>query len=137
MIAFLLRLHNSTPTPFPILHTIAVISNPLFSIRKPHKIQDKRLETFLSDTTIGAKQLRQDPGHTLETSTPDTDHQHIFKMSKSFSTADVAAHKSPEEGMYIIVDDGVYDVTSMSSLPSLLYPSPPTSSSPSSSQTRC
>ncbi|KAK0101244.1 hypothetical protein ONS95_006423 [Cadophora gregata] len=32
-------------------------------------------------------------------------------MSKSFSTADVAAHKSPEEGMYIIIDDGVYNVT--------------------------
>ncbi|CZS92929.1 hypothetical protein WAI453_000729 [Rhynchosporium graminicola] len=33
-------------------------------------------------------------------------------MSKSFSVADVAAHKSAEEGgMYIIIDEGVYDVT--------------------------
>ncbi|KAH6720501.1 cytochrome b5-like heme/steroid binding domain-containing protein [Leptodontidium sp. 2 PMI_412] len=33
-------------------------------------------------------------------------------MSKSFSTADVASHKTPEEGMYIIIDESVYDVTS-------------------------
>jgi len=33
-------------------------------------------------------------------------------MSKSFTTADVASHKDAAEGMYIIVDDGVYDVTS-------------------------
>jgi len=38
-------------------------------------------------------------------------------MSKSFSTADVASHKDADAGMYIIVDDGVYDVTSTSPLP--------------------
>jgi len=32
-------------------------------------------------------------------------------MSKTFSTADVAAHKDAESGMYIIVDENVYDVT--------------------------
>jgi len=32
-------------------------------------------------------------------------------MSKSFSTADVASHNTPDAGLYIIVDDGVYDVT--------------------------
>ncbi|CAL3967689.1 hypothetical protein PZA11_003925 [Diplocarpon coronariae] len=32
-------------------------------------------------------------------------------MSKSFSPADVAAHKTSEQGMYIIIDEGVYDVT--------------------------
>lgn len=35
-------------------------------------------------------------------------------MSKSFSTSDVAEHTSADKGMYIIVDEGVYDVTSMS-----------------------
>jgi hypothetical protein len=33
------------------------------------------------------------------------------KMSKTFSVADVAAHKDAESGMYIIVDENVYDVT--------------------------
>ncbi|PMD25508.1 cytochrome b5 [Hyaloscypha hepaticicola] len=32
-------------------------------------------------------------------------------MSKTFSVADVAAHKDAEKGMYIIVDENVYDVT--------------------------
>jgi len=32
-------------------------------------------------------------------------------MSKSFSPSEVAAHKDAEKGMYIIIDDGVYDVT--------------------------
>lgn len=35
-------------------------------------------------------------------------------MSKSFSVAEVAEHKDAEKGMYIIVDEGVYDVTSNS-----------------------
>lgn len=32
-------------------------------------------------------------------------------MSKTFTPADVANHKSADSGMYIIVDDSVYDVT--------------------------
>ncbi|KAH8586693.1 cytochrome b5-like heme/steroid binding domain-containing protein [Bisporella sp. PMI_857] len=32
-------------------------------------------------------------------------------MSKQFTTADVASHKDADAGMYIIVDDGVYDIT--------------------------
>ncbi|KAE8453952.1 hypothetical protein EG329_007728 [Mollisiaceae sp. DMI_Dod_QoI] len=32
-------------------------------------------------------------------------------MSKQFSPADVAQHKDPEKGMYIIIDENVYDVT--------------------------
>ncbi|KAE9378364.1 cytochrome b5 [Stipitochalara longipes BDJ] len=32
-------------------------------------------------------------------------------MSKSFSVADVASHKDADSGLYIIIDDGVYDVT--------------------------
>jgi cytochrome b involved in lipid metabolism len=35
-------------------------------------------------------------------------------MSKTFSVADVAEHKDAEKGMYIIVDENVYDVTGMS-----------------------
>ncbi|KAH8773247.1 cytochrome b5-like heme/steroid binding domain-containing protein [Hyaloscypha finlandica] len=31
-------------------------------------------------------------------------------MSKSFSVADVATHKDAEGGMYIIIDENVYDV---------------------------
>jgi cytochrome b involved in lipid metabolism len=32
-------------------------------------------------------------------------------MSKTFSVAEIAAHKNKEEGMYIIVDGGIYDIT--------------------------
>ena len=32
-------------------------------------------------------------------------------MSKTFTPADVASHKSADTGMYIIVDNSVYDVT--------------------------
>lgn len=32
-------------------------------------------------------------------------------MSKSITTSEVAAHNSAEKGMYIIVDENVYDVT--------------------------
>ncbi|CAD6444650.1 91a903fc-2914-4225-89e5-165b17d536da [Sclerotinia trifoliorum] len=34
------------------------------------------------------------------------------KMSKTFSPSEVAAHKDVENGMYIIIDEGVYDVAS-------------------------
>ena len=33
-------------------------------------------------------------------------------MSKQFTTAEVAKHKTEADGMYIIIDSGVYDVTS-------------------------
>lgn len=32
-------------------------------------------------------------------------------MSKTISTSEVAAHNSVDKGMYIIVDENVYDVT--------------------------
>jgi len=32
-------------------------------------------------------------------------------MSKSFSVADVATHKDADSGIYIIIDENVYDVT--------------------------
>ncbi|KAI9373154.1 cytochrome b5-like heme/steroid binding domain-containing protein [Aspergillus egyptiacus] len=32
-------------------------------------------------------------------------------MSKTFTPADVASHNSPDKGLYIIVDNAVYDVT--------------------------
>lgn len=32
-------------------------------------------------------------------------------MSKQISVSEVAEHNSPEKGLYIIVDNGVYDVT--------------------------
>jgi hypothetical protein len=41
-------------------------------------------------------------------------------MSKTFSVADVAEHKDAEKGMYIIVDENVYDVTGMFSFPQFL-----------------
>ncbi|KAF7908305.1 uncharacterized protein EAF01_004060 [Botrytis porri] len=34
-----------------------------------------------------------------------------FKMSKTFSPSEVAAHKDAENGMYLIIDEHVYDVT--------------------------
>ena len=33
-------------------------------------------------------------------------------MSKTFTVKDVAEHKDEQNGMYIIVDSGVYDITS-------------------------
>ena len=33
-------------------------------------------------------------------------------MSKSLTPAEVAEHTTAENGMYIIVDDGIYDITS-------------------------
>ena len=39
-------------------------------------------------------------------------------MSKSFSVADVATHKDGESGMYIIIDENVYDVAGLSPSPS-------------------
>ncbi|KAI9641848.1 hypothetical protein NHQ30_009715 [Ciborinia camelliae] len=39
------------------------------------------------------------------------------KMSKTFSPSEVAAHKDAENGMYLIIDENVYDVTSISSSP--------------------
>ncbi|TVY31298.1 putative cytochrome b5, partial [Lachnellula subtilissima] len=32
-------------------------------------------------------------------------------MSKTFTPAEVSAHKDAENGLYIIIDEGVYDVT--------------------------
>ncbi|KAJ5486385.1 hypothetical protein N7530_000685 [Penicillium desertorum] len=32
-------------------------------------------------------------------------------MSKTFTPAEVASHKTPEQGLYIIVDNNVFDVT--------------------------
>ncbi|KAM0125089.1 hypothetical protein ACHAPC_000826 [Botrytis cinerea] len=32
-------------------------------------------------------------------------------MSKTFSPSEVAAHKDAENGMYLIIDENVYDVT--------------------------
>jgi hypothetical protein len=40
-------------------------------------------------------------------------------MSKSFSVADVATHKDAESGMYIIIDENVYDVAGLSPFPFL------------------
>lgn len=34
-------------------------------------------------------------------------------MSESYSTAEVAKHKSDADGFWLIVEDSVYDVTSM------------------------
>ncbi|PQE32866.1 cytochrome b5 protein [Rutstroemia sp. NJR-2017a WRK4] len=34
-----------------------------------------------------------------------------YKMSKTFSPSEVANHKDAENGMYIIIDENVYDVT--------------------------
>ena len=54
-------------------------------------------------------------------------------MSKSFSVTDVASHKDPESGMFIIIDENVYDVTGISlslypTYPSLgQVPKPPSS----------
>jgi hypothetical protein len=46
-------------------------------------------------------------------------------MSKTFSVADVASHKDAGSGMYIIVDENVYDVTGICPLSFLHLLLPP------------
>jgi hypothetical protein len=53
-------------------------------------------------------------------------------MSKQFTPADVASHKDASSGMYIIIDENVYDVTGLSPflpppgrLPNYPFPSSP------------
>lgn len=41
-------------------------------------------------------------------------------MSNQYTVADVAKHKDEKEGMWIIVDSGVYDITSEQCLPNPL-----------------
>lgn len=41
-------------------------------------------------------------------------------MSNQYTVADVAKHKDEKEGMWIIVDSGVYDITSEQCLPKTL-----------------
>lgn len=36
---------------------------------------------------------------------------HTSKMSKTFTPAEVASHKTADAGLYIIIDNNVYDVT--------------------------
>jgi predicted heme/steroid binding protein len=38
-------------------------------------------------------------------------------MSKTFTPAEVAQYKTEEKGIYLIIDGGVYDVTSKPPLP--------------------
>lgn len=38
-------------------------------------------------------------------------------MSKTFSAKDVAEHKDEKNGLYIIIDSGVYDITSETMCP--------------------
>jgi len=46
-------------------------------------------------------------------------------MSKTFSPSEVAAHKDAENGMYLIIDENVYDVTSMFYFPPFPNSTPP------------
>lgn len=50
--------------------------------------------------------------HTPEQNLPPT-----ATMSKTFTKADVATHKDEAAGMYIIIDDGVYNITGTWPLP--------------------
>lgn len=45
-------------------------------------------------------------------------------MSKQYTTAEVAQHKDEASGMWIIVDTGVYDVTSACHSLPLILPDP-------------
>ena len=53
---------------------------------------------------------------------PYTNTPNQLKMSQSFTKSQVAEHKD-EKSMYIIIDDGVYDITSMFTLSPLFLPS--------------
>ena len=64
-----------------------------------------------SSVLPGTGSLPANYGTTLEQLLLDSCLQ--FKMSKSISVAEVANHTTAENGFFIIVDDGVYDVTGM------------------------
>lgn len=50
-------------------------------------------------------------------------------MSKTFTKADVATHKDEAAGMYIIIDNGVYNITG-TPLPPPILSTTPTSNHP-------
>lgn len=60
-------------------------------------------------------------------------------MSNQYTVADVAKHKDESNGMWIIVDNGVYDITSEHRPPTLyitVSDSPPNASQTSSMSTQ-
>ncbi|QSZ36685.1 hypothetical protein DSL72_006566 [Monilinia vaccinii-corymbosi] len=61
--------------------------------------------------TQGLRRYPQDPPRYQTTADPNTYRTTKSKMSKTFSLSEVAAHKDAEKGMYIVVDENVYDVT--------------------------
>ena len=42
-------------------------------------------------------------------------------MSKSLTVAEVAKHKDEKDGIYIIIDSGVYDITGMYSIQNAIH----------------
>lgn len=82
------------------------ISNQLTPSLSPSSIVPLSKQHSLPRTRVG---IRLNPFHSV-TSQP-------ANMSNQYTVADVAKHKDESNGMWIIVDSGVYDITSEHSLP--------------------
>lgn len=65
----------------------------------------------------------------LEPHTPEQNLPPTATMSKTFTKADVATHKDEAAGMYIIIDNGVYNITG-TPLPPPILSTTPTSNHP-------
>lgn len=72
-----------------------------------------------NQSQIGSRDPRQYSSSNSNTHTNTYRPPPFNKMSKTFSPSEVAAHKDAENGMYLIIDENVYDVTSMFHFPFL------------------
>lgn len=65
-----------------------------------------------SRSLIAARRDTENQGRYYHNTNPNSNRTTTTrnKMSKTFSPSEVAAHKDVENGMYIIIDEGVYDV---------------------------
>lgn len=103
--------HDQTTDPRPPIQ-IHSISNQFTY----HLLFHQVLLCFHHSKTSFQIQARREPLEPLKTSYHISVfcHNNLPKMSKQYTTADVAQHKDEANGMWIIVDTGVYDITSMS-----------------------
>ncbi|WQF88605.1 Putative cytochrome b5-like heme/steroid binding domain-containing protein [Colletotrichum destructivum] len=100
-----------------VLFACDFVSSKNFLPHHSPTTHQSHLATNISRLTAFAFSARQIPTATVQSS-HDTRHSYspteIAKMSKTFTTQEVAQHKTDKD-MWIIVEDGVYDITAFQS----------------------